>query len=134
MIEIRRFAPAQDFPSVLALYESVNWATYTSDPARLERALSKSHEVLVAAVGGDIVGLVRTVSDGEVICYIQDLLVKPEHQRAGVGRALIGEIFERYPVRQIVLMTDNEPRQRDFYQALGFQLISEGLNAFVRLS
>jgi ribosomal protein S18 acetylase RimI-like enzyme len=134
MLEIRRFVAAQDFPSVLSLYDSVTWSTYTSDPEKLERALSNSHNVFIAASDGDVVGLVRTISDGEVICYIQDLLVTPKHQRTGVGKALMNRIFDSYPVRQMVLMTDNEPHQREFYEALGFQLVAGELNAFVLLN
>ncbi len=133
MFEIRPFVSTKDFAAVLSLYESVNWSAYTSDPERLERALNKSYEVLVALSDGEVVGLIRTVSDGEVICYIQDILVNPNYQRKGVGGALMRRILETSVVRQMVLMTDNEPHQRSFYQSLGFQLVEGELNAFVRL-
>jgi GNAT superfamily N-acetyltransferase len=133
MLEIRPYDAAQDFPSVLSLYESVNWVTYTSETDRLQRALENSYVVFVAVSDGEIVGLVRTISDGEVICYIQDLLVTPAHQRTGVGMALVRKVFETCDLRQTVLMTDSQHSQRSFYEAAGFSLIEGDLSSFVRL-
>ena len=133
MLETRPFTNPQDFSSVLSLYESVGWGRYTNEPERLSRALEKSFSVDVAITDGEIVGLVRTISDGEVICYIQDLLVRPEYQGQGVGSALLKLVLENNPVRQIVLMTDNESRQRRFYEKSGFRLIAGELNAFAVL-
>ncbi len=41
---------------------------------------------------------------------VQDVLVRPDAQRSGVGRALVLRAFEPYAsVRQKVLLTDDEP-------------------------
>lgn len=75
---------------------------------------------------GELVGLARAVSDDATICYLQDILVRPSFQGAGVGRALLEHVTARYAhVRQTVLVTDNDPEQRGFYEAMGF---TEGLN------
>ncbi len=118
---------------MLLLYSSVNWVAYTSDADRLRRALAKSHTVLVAVEFGEIIGLIRSISDGEVICYVQDILVNPRNQRRGVGRALMTTLLERSNLRQTVLLTDNEPTQRLFYQSQGFSLVEGSLNAFVQI-
>ncbi len=56
--------------------------------------------------------------DGATICYLHDVLVHPEAQRAGVGRALVRAALEPYAaVRQKVLLTDDEPGQ--WRRALG---------------
>ena len=69
---------------------------------------------------GALLGLARAISDDATIAYVQDILVNPSFQGAGVGRALFGQIQERYRhVRQTVLITDDEPRQRAFYESLG---------------
>ena len=107
---------------VLSLYESVGWAVYTSDPELLMRAIESSSFVVTArAAGGELVGLARAISDDATICYLQDIVVRPTFQGEGVGRALLSRVMERYEhVRQTVLITDDEPRQRCFYEALGF--------------
>lgn len=107
---------------VLALYESVGWAAYTRDPELLVRAIHNSSFVVSArGAGGELVGLARAVSDDATICYLQDILVAPEFQGNGVGRQLMTAVQARYGhVRQTVLLTDDEPGQRAFYEALGF--------------
>lgn len=123
--------------SVVALYEAVGWNVYTTDPAKLMAALAGSATVAVARSGGALVGLARVVSDGATICYLQDVLVHPEHRRHGLGRRLVESVLEPYEsVRQKVLLTDDEPGQRRFYESLGYSEtrdFAEGtLRAFVR--
>jgi hypothetical protein len=96
---------------VVDLYGSVGWSAYTNDPDTPVRALIGSSTVAVARDAGELVGLARVVSDGASIAYLQD-------------------------VRQKVLLTDNEPGQKAFYESLGFSEtrdFGEGtLRAFVR--
>ena len=112
---------------VLALYESVGWTAYTRDPELLTKAIRSSSFVVTARNrDGGLVGLARVISDDATICYLQDILVHPAFQGTGIGRALIEHVTARYQhVRQTVLITDNEPRQRAFYEATGF---TEGSN------
>ena len=71
-------------------------------------------------------GLVRAVGDGHTIIFVQDILVRPDYQRQGIGSALLRAVLERYAdVRQIELVTDNTPETRVFYQSAGFQELSE---------
>lgn len=111
--------PAAD--ELVALYASVGWTAYTADPDRLTAALRGSHIVLTARDdAGALVGLVRTVSDGQTIVYIQDILVAPPHQRTGVGGALLDAVLARTTgIRQTVLLTDADPAQRAFYESRG---------------
>lgn len=112
---------------VLDLYESVGWTAYTRDPDSLMRALNHSGFVIEAWQEGTLVGLVRCLSDGDTILYLQDILVRPTHHRKGIGRQLVKEAIAGYPprIRQIVLVTDDEPGQRAFYESLGFTDITE---------
>ena len=106
----------------LELYASVDWSAYTGNPATLRRALDNSSFVVTARDDqGNLVGLARALSDDATICYLQDILVAPPFQARGVGRALLDRVTARYAhVRQTVLITDDEPAQRKFYEALGF--------------
>ncbi len=84
-----------------------------------------------------LLGLARVVGDGAVIAYLQDVLVRPEAQGRGIGRRLVEEALAPFDaVRQQVLLTDAEPGQRAFYEALGFVEAHDhdpGLRSFVRL-
>jgi GNAT superfamily N-acetyltransferase len=121
----------------LELYGAVGWGAYTQDPATLERALAGSSAVVTARRGGELVGLARVVSDGAVIAYLQDVLVRPTAQREGIGRLLVDAAFAPFSeVRQQVLLTDAEPGQRAFYESLGFVEAHDheaDLRSFVRL-
>jgi len=130
---------AKDLPlsEVLELYGAVEWLAYTKDPDNLLRALEGSSTLVAAHDGKRLVGLARVVSDGASICYLQDILVLPSLHRKGIGRALAERALEQYPhVRQKVLITDDEPQQKAFYEALGYTQTEEfrggAVRAFVR--
>ena len=121
---------------VADLYDSVGWAAYTTDLSRLMAGLRGSHRVVTARRGGQLIGLARSISDGATIVYVQDILVRPDHQRGGVGRRLTTELLSDYEdVRQQVLIADDEDRQRLFYESLGFTEVHDmrpEVRAFVR--
>ncbi len=118
---------------ILELYSSVGWTAYTDSPETLYAGLAKSLLLLTAYENGSLLGLIRCVGDGETIVYIQDILVKPDHQRRGIGTALLNEALRRFPhVRQIVLSTDIEDRTLAFYRSLGFESLEKlGCRAFM---
>lgn len=116
-----------DRAEMLGLYASVEWEGYTSDPDKLVRGLRNSHLVITARDSrGALLGMARTVSDDEHICYVMDVVVAPQAQRRGTGRALVGRLMERYAhCRFFLLSTDHEsapegPRNHAFYRSLGF--------------
>lgn len=122
---------------VLELYGAVEWLAYTKDPDMLLVALEGSSTVVVARDGRSLVGLARVISDGASICYLQDILVLPSHHRRGIGRALAERALGEYPnVRQKVLITDDEPKQKAFYESLGYTQTDDfnggSVRAFVR--
>jgi GNAT superfamily N-acetyltransferase len=109
------------FEQVLALYEAVGWTAYTRDPEIIRAGLRGASFVAAAFDGDRLVGLVRAVSDDATVSFVQYVLVHPETQRRGVGAALMRAVTERYAhVRQHVLLTDDEPGQRAFYQGCGY--------------
>ncbi len=126
--------------AVMSLYSAVGWTAYTDRPEVLAAALAKSHHVVLAHDGPVLIGLARVISDGASIAYLQDVLVHPDHQRSGVGSALVEAVMAPYSaVRQKVLLTDDEPGQRAFYEASGYRQVGQpgpggALRAFVRLT
>ncbi len=132
---------SEDTPSsaeLVSLYDSVDWSAYTKDPERLLRGILGSLRVVTARHDGELVGLARIVGDGETIAYLQDILVRPDMQRSGLGRLLMASVFEPYAsVRQKVLITGDEARQRAFYESMGFTEVRDlpdGTRCFVVLS
>ena len=122
---------------LLSLYESVGWSAYTQHPQSAAAALAASDWACAVWVDDTLVGLVRVISDDRFIAWVQDILVHPDHQRKGIGRELMSRALRRYEhVRKFVLLTDDEPRQQAFYEAMGFNRMesaSDRLRCFVRL-
>lgn len=126
--------------SLLELYTAVGWVAYTREECRgdLEKAIMNSSFVVSAWLGDTLVGLARALSDDVSICYLQDILVHPDHQRCGIGEQLLSACMTRYAhARSKVLMTDDEERQRLFYEKTGLRnindIVSVDLNVYVQM-
>ena len=135
-----------------ALYSGVGWSLYLA-PGLLDACLDGSLWFETAWVPSDaesssgeeppewpggrlgagpdegrrLVGLVRVVGDGASIAYVQDLLVHPDWQRRGIGARLLRDAMERFArVRQFLLLADDAPAPRAFYEAMGLGPVGEG--------
>ena len=120
---------------ILQLYKSVGWSAYTEYPDVLRKGFDNSLLTLAAYDGEELMGIIRTVGDGYTVVFIQDLLVFPEHQRKGIGTALLKALLDGYShVRQIELATDNTPKTIAFYKSMGFCELSKiGCCGFMRI-
>ena len=130
-----RSVPADELE---ALYSSVGWVAYTRDLPGLEQAIANSTYVVTARITGQLVGLARAVSDDVSIFYLQDILVRPDHQHRGIGRALARNCLNRFAhVRSRVLLTDDLPSQHRFYESMGYRdtrrITNIALHAFVQI-
>ena len=120
-VVIREATPL-DYPKVRELYHDAGWLNYTNHPAMLDAALRDSRTVLVAVAQADVLGVIRAVGDGASILYIQDLIVRRDQKRRGIGTCLLLRMDALYPdVYQKVLLTDDTPVSRAFYEHSGFQ-------------
>ncbi|HDX9610108.1 GNAT family N-acetyltransferase [Bacillus toyonensis] len=118
------------------LYKDVQWYAYTEDIEVLYQAISQSLEVISAWNGEELVGLIRIVGDGLTIIYIQDILILHAYQNQGIASQLIQQILCKYKtVRQKVLLTEEAPDVRHFYEKNDFLSCDKGsLVAFAKLS
>ena len=119
---------------ILDLYAAVGWAADTVDPKALKEGYKNSLLVLAAYENEELQGIIRVVGDNATIVFVQDIVVYPQHQRKGVGSALLNEVLERFKnVRQIELVTDNTERTIAFYKSVGFREFSEiGCTGFMK--
>ena len=133
-MEIREYKTYNE-SEILRLYTSVAWTANTDYPEVLRKGFENSMLILAAYEDDQLLGVIRTVGDGHTIVFVQDILVFLEHQRKGVGSALLQGILDRYiNVRQIELATDNTPKTIAFYKSMGFREMSEiGCCGFIKL-
>ena len=125
-----------DLDEITELYSAVGWTNYTRDPEFLRKAFAGSLCVLGAYEDSGLAGFIRAVGDGASILYIQDIVVRSDMQRKGIGTALVRALLERYPdVYQTVLMTDDTETSVRFYESLGFSAVSDlNCKAFVKIN
>nr|MDY5755497.1 GNAT family N-acetyltransferase [Eubacteriales bacterium] len=125
VMEIKEYT-AYNETDILSLYSSVGWTAYTEHPDVLRNGFANSLLTLAAYDGEQLLGIIRTVGDGYTIMFVQDILVFPEHQRKGIGSALLRAVLDKFShVRQIELATDNTPKTIAFYMSMGFREMSE---------
>ena len=119
-----------------SLYNDVEWYAYTDDLELLQQAIEQSLYVLTAWEEDTLVGLIRVVGDGLTIIYIQDILVLKEYQNQGIATEMLQHVLTKYDnVRQKVLLTDEAPDVRHFYEKNGFESCDKGeLVAFAKLN
>jgi GNAT superfamily N-acetyltransferase len=92
----------------------------------IDEELLANNEVLVAEIGGAIVGFASFIAQDGNDAELDGMFVEPSHWRQGIGRALI-EAVERELVawRATRLRVVANPNALAFYSALGFVPIGE---------
>src|SRR5690606_36630128 len=91
----------------------------------LQAGLTNSDLVISAWMDSKLIGLVRALTDGQTIAYIQDILVRPEYHKQVLGSHLMRQILAMLEgIRQIVLMTDSGEENaplHDWYRSFAFK-------------
>jgi GNAT superfamily N-acetyltransferase len=86
----------------------------------LERMISGSNLLVTARAEGQLVGLLRGISDHCYRTFIADLAVSQDYQRKGIGRQLLKVAREQAPEARLILFSAEEALP--FYEKLGFHL------------
>lgn len=107
---------------LVELYEAVGWASHSDDPDALARAVDRSGYVITARhADGDLVGLLRCLTDDVHVCLIQDIIVRPDHQRTGIGSVMVGRCLRVYGhVHHITATSGDDTAVVEFFRSLGF--------------
>lgn len=100
------------------LFLSVDWDS-GNYPEKLARAIAASHSVFTAWDEDRLVGLINVLSDGNMAAYVHYLLVRPEYQAKGIGKALVGHVAKAYDdvPHKVLVAYDSEV---GFYERCGF--------------
>jgi GNAT superfamily N-acetyltransferase len=68
---------------------------------------------------GRLIGAGRALADGLDCAYLADVAIHPDHQGAGLGKAIIGELLRLIEGHKKVILYAN-PGTEGFYAGLGF--------------
>jgi predicted N-acetyltransferase YhbS len=89
-------------------------------PEKHLRILKGSMKVILAVEkeGGNVVGFITAVGDGELCAYIPLLEVLPRHQKQGIGRKLVRRMLDELKGFYMVDLICDE-NLRGFYERFG---------------
>jgi len=120
---IIRAATGKQIRQIMDLYLAQGWwhANDDGNAQLINRLIAGSHCFAIAMEKDDIVGIGRAISDGISDAYVQDLTVRLDRRRRGIGRRILQTLVER-------LLADGltwigiiaEPGSFDLYRGAGF--------------
>lgn len=125
-----------DTENLKKLYASVGWWNYLSTDYDFQALIKNMDYVVTVWEDSELIGLIRALSDDCSVVFGQDILIKLQYQRQGIGRKLITMTLHRYKhVRQIILITDNSEKTNNFYRSLNMnKLENYNCNGFMILN
>lgn len=100
--------------SFIPLAERVRPTRY--EVRRVREALARTTNI-GAWDGGRLVGVVRVLSDGYTFSTVADILVDPEYQRLGIGRALMQRALAATPDARLAI--EAQPECVQFFESIG---------------
>jgi predicted N-acetyltransferase YhbS len=102
---------------VNALWESVGWSTYPSQTVRA--GINNTTFIILARnKTGELIALIRVMSDDHLMTWIADLAVHPDYQKKGIGSKLLKLVHKRFKHTSIYL--DSAWENRKCFKRAGF--------------
>ena len=79
-------------------------------------------EMFAASENGTVVAVCVVTREGEGVYELKNLAVRPDFQRRGIGRAMIGHVWRHYApsCRTLLVGTGDSPSTVPFYERCGF--------------
>lgn len=116
----RENGPDLDMGAVMRVYQESGLGERRpiDDPARMASMMAGANLVVTCRIDGELVGVARSVSDFSYVTYLSDIAVVRDHQRSGIGRALIKATRGAAPDAKLVLLS--APAAAAYYPHLGF--------------
>ena len=121
----------EDLPAsgqLFRLFQSTGWnQRHQLSEAEVYQAMSRSWYTTSAYLDGELVGFGRLVSDGIYQCFVCDMIVLPDAQGQGIGRAILERLVAHAQDSGIQwLQLTCALGKQGFYTRLGFSPRPEG--------
>lgn len=92
----------------------------------VEISLKNSYAVFSVEIDGKVIGMARLLGDGAMAFYLKDLVILPEYQKQGIGKALM-EYIQAYIMDKLepgwiaCLELMSAKGKETFYEKFGFE-------------
>ena len=83
--------------------------------------MKNSSYVISAWENNNLIGLVRSLDDGETVAFIHYLLVDPTYQNYHIGTELMTRLLDKYKNMLHIKIMPSDPKVVPFYKRLGFK-------------
>jgi ribosomal protein S18 acetylase RimI-like enzyme len=110
---------------VITIFKDSGIDRPVNDVIRMQNILDNSNLIVTAWNGIELIGIARSITDYHYCCYLSDLAVKKEYQKAGIGKSLI-EITQNTIGEQTMLILIATNTTMEYYQKTGFDKIENG--------
>lgn len=108
---------------ITKLFLSVNWES-AGYPEKLLYSVLTSETVLSCRENEKLIGLMTAISDGGMNVFFPYLLISPDYQNKGIGKALVSEMLEIYrDYYRRILICSNE--KAEFYKKCGMNICND---------
>ncbi|MCY7377094.1 MAG: GNAT family N-acetyltransferase [Pyrinomonadaceae bacterium] len=123
-IEYKTNAPIET-GQIIELYKHCGLPRPIHDEKRITEMFANSNLVISAWFDGELVGVSRSLTDFVWCCYLADLAVRKDFQKAGVGRKLVEMTREKVSEKSMVLLL-SVPDALGYYPKIGMEKVENG--------
>lgn len=108
----------------MELRDKVGWMQFPLEEAEI--CVRKAYMVLCVRDDDKAIGVVRLLWDGGYIAFLSDVIVIPEYQGQGIGRALVEACIRKLkddmpPGFKVKLTLNSAKGKEAFYKKFGFR-------------
>lgn len=110
---------------IIAVFNASGIRRPTDDPLRIRKMFDNAGLVISAWKGTELIGLARSLTDFCYCCYLSDLAVKKDYQKAGIGKTLV-ELTQQAIGDNCMLLLLSAPEAMEYYPKVGFEKVENG--------
>jgi len=104
---------------IIQLYQNAALPRPIDDKERITKMYENSNLIVTAWDKDKLIGVSRCITDWVWSCYLADLAVDPNYQKAGLGRKLIELTKEKVGDQTMILLL-SVPSAMEYYPKVGF--------------
>ncbi|MCD8890646.1 GNAT family N-acetyltransferase [Staphylococcus nepalensis] len=102
------------------LNKQEGWQNLVENKDNYRKSLENSITIVAIDKKGEVIGFIRSLTDGYTTLFICELLVIEQKRDAGIGNELINHLHKKYPYTRIDLLATKHSSK--FYEKQGFRI------------